>query len=230
MRTPTMSLSLRIAYLLPLVGISPACPGASGSEQPAVTVSAAGDDAPVQAAGEPAAPTPEPVDAPPARRAASGLDLGMSFEPFEVQALVEDQANCRVCILREAGTRVLLTHGSLEDPKYVELLLDLQALSRRYRDPGFAILALSNDAPELAKMRAETLRELRRLELDIYRVAEGDASWAEHYRVTSPYTVMFADGSGEVKFTAVDPEPLDELDAAIRASGLEVEMLDAPAD
>jgi hypothetical protein len=158
--------------------------------------------------------------------ATSGLDPGMHLRPFEVEAVGASSTICRVCELE--GKRIVIASGDVQDDAFMELLLDLQALSLRYQAPGIEVLALSSHARE-ADTEFEEARQRHRLNLPLFRPLPTDENWREHYQVDEPLTLIFADAGGVVRYSAVAPEDLAELDRAIVASGIAVDILAEPA-
>ena len=206
-----------VVVLLALVACPEASPAAAevssspASVAPDPALPAAGDEAPLEPA-----PAPEPL-----RQVSSGLDLGAQAKPFESCGLDGTDPSC-------APTNVtgplVLAHGSLDDEGFVELLLDLQAVQRRYKVDQLRVLALTSDPLNTLAARRDELSKLRRLELEVRRVDTDEKVWREHYRVEETGTVMFVDGDSTVRYSQVAPARLDTLDAAIVAAGVEVDI------
>lgn len=171
-------------------------------------------------------PPAEAVPKAPPRQASSGLDVGMKIEPFEVDPFNDPGASvCRICEL--SGKYVVIVSGDIEDELFVEMLLDIQSMAKRYRAPGIEVLAVSVRTPGTGQEdggRLLELKERRRLSLPVFAASPEDESWVNHYQVSKGLTVMFADAQGVVRYSQVAPASFDELNAAIVTSGVEVDI------
>ena len=79
--------------------------------------------------------------------------------------------------------------------------------------------AITPKDAKAAQEKADALRKELGVSIPIVIPAPGEDGtnkiWDEYYNITASRTLMFADGSNEVKFAAVGPEDLSGLNEAI---------------
>lgn len=192
---------------------------------PSPTGKSAEADTASEAAADPAQP------APPAHLAESGLAVGEHFEPFEVHDPSAGESFCMVC--EPATSPKIVAAGVLGDAEFEEDIKDIDAIVAKWgrdRVTAFAVVGVLENGTLVTPTRggeefvgrAGQLRDQLDVSIPVVIPVAGpdgpDAIWNERYHVTRSRTIMLADGDDEVKYSAIAPEHLGPLDAAIRAA------------
>lgn len=171
----------------------------------------------------------------PTRTAVSGLDPGMKLRPFDATDVTSDERYCPVCRFADAPTIVLV--GAVDDPEFHQDLADVEAVLARHRPFGnrpdddpvevFALVgAFGDDGLTVPPGEREAIFDAaaqirRRLGLHMpVLVPEFDdetapASAFEYYGFRRGRTLMLADDTNVVLWSAVAPPHLAEFDAAL---------------
>jgi hypothetical protein len=172
---------------------------------------------------EVAKPAPERV------LADSGLGVGGKFKPFEIVNCDSGDQYCQVC--KFGGSPKIMAVGTIDDPEFKNDLKNLDALVQKYGEDKLKAFAVVTDIKdgkavtptadrEALIARAKALKTELGVKIPVVVPAsEGGAinkEFDDYYNVTKSRTVMFADGRNSVKYSAVAPKDLAELNSAIQ--------------
>ncbi len=182
-------------------------------------------------AAKPAQPA-EPAAQKPAEdrvHADSGLGVGGKFKPFEIVNCESGEQYCQVC--KFGGSPKIMAVGTIDDPAFKTDLQNLDALVQKYGEDKVKAFAVVTDIKDgksttpladrealIAKVKALKTELGVKLPIVVPAAEEGAANKAfdDYYNVTKSRTVMFADGRNSVKYSAVAPTDLAELNTAIQ--------------
>lgn len=160
----------------------------------------------------------------------SGLGVGGKFQPFDIVNCDSGDQYCQVC--KFGGSPKIMAVGTVDDPEFKKDLQNLDALVQKYGEDKVKAFAVVTDIKDgksttpvadrealIAKVKA------MRTELGVKMpvvvpASEGGAAnkeFDDYYNVTKSRTVMFADGRNSVKYSAVAPKDLAELNTAIQS-------------
>jgi len=194
------------------------------------------DPAPARTAAATPAPAPAPAPEPAAPAADervladSGLGVGGKFKPFDIVNCDSGEQYCQVC--KFGGSPKIMAVGTIDDPEFRNDLQNLDALVQKYGEDKVKAFAVVTDIKDgkastpLAEREALIARvKALKAELGVklpivVPAAEGGAAnkeFDDYYNVTKSRTLMFADGRNSVKYSAVAPADLSELNTAIQA-------------
>jgi len=183
-------------------------------------------------AAKPAQPA-EPAAQKPAEDrvlADSGLGVGGKFKPFEIVNCESGEQYCQVC--KFGGSPKIMAVGTIDDPAFKTDLQNLDALVQKYGEDKVKAFAVVTDIKDgksttpladrealIAKVKALKTELGVKLPIVVPAAEEGAANKAfdDYYNVTKSRTVMFADGRNSVKYSAVAPTDLAELNTAIQS-------------
>lgn len=188
-----------------------------------------------------AKPAPAPAPAPVAKTepakpvddrvlADSGLGVGGKFKPFNIVNCESGEEYCQVC--KFGGSPKIMAVGTIDDPEFRTDLQNLDALVQKYGEDkvkAFAVVTDIKDGKSTTPLaeREALIAKLKALKTElgvklpiVVPAAEGGAAnkeFDDYYNVTRSRTLMFADGRNSVKYSAVAPKDLSELNTAIQA-------------
>ncbi len=193
---------------------------------PAKTAGAAEVKAPVKAETPPEAAKP----ADDRILADSGLGVGGKFKPFDIVNCDSGDQYCQVC--KFGGSPKIMAVGTIDDPAFKTDLQNLDALVQKYGEDKIKAFAVVTDIKDgksttpladrealIAKVKALRTELGVKLPMTV-PAAEGGAvnkEFDDYYNVTKSRTLMFADGRNSVKYSAVAPSDLSELNKAIES-------------
>lgn len=232
----------KVPLLLSALLLLPACDKSADKADDGAkkTAAAEADDKPAEAdeakpAGDEQAPKDEakPADDKWAKKlasrklAASGLDVGSRLSAFDIINCETGDEYCQVC--KFGGSPKIMAVGTPDDEAFKKDIKDIDAIAKKYgaKDlKAFAVItelesgkAITPKDAKAAQAKADELRKELGVSIPIVIPAPGDEGnnkiWDEYYNITASRTLMFADGSNEVKFAAVGPEDMSGLDKAI---------------
>lgn len=182
-------------------------------------------------AAKPADTKPEPAKPAEDRVLAdSGLGVGGKFKPFEIVNCESGEQYCQVC--KFGGSPKIMAVGTIDDPAFKTDLQNLDALVQKYGEDKVKAFAVVTDIKDgksttpladrdalIAKVKALKTELGVKLPIVVPAAEEGAANKAfdDYYNVTKSRTVMFADGRNSVKYSAVAPADLAELNTAIQS-------------
>ena len=182
-------------------------------------------------AGPPAA---KPTSGPRAKtKPEGGLALGERFAAFEILNCESGKVYCQVC--HYGSNPKIMAVGTLGDPGFEANLQQLEALVEKYgadavkafavvavADPDEGALVTPMGDTEALVAGAKALKQKLALSFPIVIPAAQDAKpnavFEDYYAIASSRTIMFADRDNRVRYSAVAPETLAGLDAAITDS------------
>lgn len=158
----------------------------------------------------------------------SGLGVGGKLSAFEIVNGESGEQYCQVC--RYGSSPKIMAVGRADDEAFHKDLQDLDAIVKKYGEDkikAFAVItelesgkAITPGDAEAAKKRAGAIKQELDIGMPVVVPApeEGGTNkvWDEYYNITRSRTVMFADSTNEVKFSAIGPEDWSKLDEAIR--------------
>lgn len=159
----------------------------------------------------------------------SGLGVGGKLSAFEIINCDSGDEYCQVC--KFGSSPKIMAIGSPADEDFRKDLAALDAMVKKYGEDKVKAFAVVTDidggkAPtpvankEDAQKKAKAIRDELKLAMPVVIPApeEGKANkiWEEYYNVTASRTIMFADGKNEVKYSAVAPKDLAELEGAVK--------------
>ena len=159
----------------------------------------------------------------------SGLGVGGKLSAFDIVNCESGEEYCQVC--RFGGSPKVMAVGSADDEAFKKDLKDLDAIAKKYEAQGVKAFAVVTDLvdgkattpkdAEAAKAKAKALKEELGITIPVVVPAPEDGGpnkiWDEYYNITASRTVMFADGSNEVKWSAVGADDFAKLNEAIVA-------------
>jgi hypothetical protein len=159
----------------------------------------------------------------------SGLGVGGKLSAFDIVNCESGEEYCQVC--RFGGSPKVMAVGSADDEAFKQDLKDLDAIAKKYEAQGVKAFAVVTDLvdgkattpkdAEAAKAKAKALKDELGITIPVVVPAleEGGPNkiWDEYYNITASRTVMFADGSNEVKWSAVAADDFAKLNEAIVA-------------
>ncbi len=183
----------------------------------------------VQAEQKPAAPaeTPKVDDR---VLADSGLGVGGKFKPFDIVNCESGDQYCQVC--KFGGSPKIMAVGTIDDPAFKTDLQNLDALVQKYGEDkvkAFAVVTDIKDGKSTTPLadREALIARVKALKTElgvklplVVPAAEGGVAnkeFDDYYNVTRSRTVMFADGRNSVKYSAVAPTDLADLNKAIES-------------
>lgn len=188
------------------------------------------------AAQTPDAPKPEAPQAEAPKQdervlADSGLGVGGKFKPFDIINCDSGDKYCQVC--KFGGSPKIMAVGSIDDPAFKDDIKNIDALVQKYGEDkvkAFAVITDIKDGKsatptkdvEALQARVKALKEELGVKIPlVVPAAEGDQpnkQFDDYYNITRSRTVMFADGRNAVKYSAVAPADLAELNTAIQGA------------
>ncbi len=199
------------------------------------------EDSAKQDAAEPSTPKPAPKPAPapepeppkdPRVLAESGLGVGGELKPFEIVNSETGERYCQIC--KFGASPKIMAVGALDDVDFHDDLQNLDAVVKKYEAKqggetlkAFGVVTVIRDGKSITPLQEreallEQVKALRAtLRVDIPLVVpalqeEGpNKAFDDYYNITKSRTVMFADGRNAVKFSAVAPPDLFQLNQAI---------------
>ena len=159
----------------------------------------------------------------------SGLGVGGKFQAFDIVNCDTGDQYCQVC--KFGGSPKIMAVGTLDDPEFKNDIKNLDALVQKYGEDkvkAFAVVTDIKDGKATTPVadrdalvaKAKALRTELGVKIPVVVPAnENGAPNAafEGYNVTKSRTVMFADGRNSVKYSAVAPKDLAELNTAIES-------------
>lgn len=160
----------------------------------------------------------------------SGLGVGGKFKPFNIVNCESGEEYCQVC--KFGGSPKIMAVGTIDDPEFRTDLQNLDALVQKYGEDkvkAFAVVTDIKDGKSTTPLaeREALIAKLKALKTElgvklpiVVPAAEGGAAnkeFDDYYNVTRSRTLMFADGRNSVKYSAVAPKDLSELNTAIQA-------------
>ncbi len=168
-------------------------------------------------------PAPEQV------LADSGLGVGGKFQAFDIVNCDTGDQYCQVC--KFGGSPKIMAVGTLDDPEFKNDLKNLDALVQKYGEDklkAFAVVTDIKDGKATTPVadrdalvaKAKALRTELGVKIPVVVPANDNGApntAFEGYNVTKSRTVMFADGRNSVKYSAVAPKDLAELNTAIES-------------
>ena len=200
----------------------PAAPSTAEAAKPAPAAAT-----PAAATAQPAKPA-QPVDE--RVLADSGLGVGGKFKPFDIVNCESGEQYCQVC--KFGGSPKIMAVGTIDDPEFRNDLQNLDALVQKYGEDkvkAFAVVTDIKDGKSSTPLaeREALIAKIKALKAElgvklpiVVPAAEGGAAnkeFDDYYNVTKSRTLMFADGRNSVKYSAVAPKDLSELNTAILA-------------
>lgn len=217
---------LKTTAIFGILAVALAAGGCDNKAEPAATKTAAAAEvktevkAPVEAA--------KPVDD--RVLADSGLGVGGKLKPFDIVNCDSGEQYCQVC--KFGGSPKIMAVGTIDDPAFKTDLQNLDALVQKYGEDKVKAFAVVTDIKDgksttpladrealIAKVKALRTELGVKLPL-VVPAAEGgvaNAAFDDYYNVTKSRTLMFADGGNSVKYSAVAPSDLAELNKAIES-------------
>ena len=214
-----------------MFGILAVALATGGCDNKAETAPKAAEVAKPGAAAQPAAPTAEPAKPADERVLAdSGLGVGGKFKPFDIVNCDSGEQYCQVC--KFGGSPKIMAVGTIDDPEFRTDLQNLDALVQKYGEDkvkAFAVVTDIKDGKSTTPLaeREALIAKIKALKTElgvklpiVVPAAEGGAAnkeFDDYYNVTKSRTVMFADGRNSVKYSAVAPKDLAELNTAIQS-------------
>lgn len=219
---------LKTTAMFGILAVALAAGGCDNKAEPAATKTAAGAEVKTDVKAEtPAAPA-KPVDD--RVLADSGLGVGGKFKPFDIVNCDSGDQYCQVC--KFGGSPKIMAVGTIDDPAFKTDLQNLDALVQKYGEDKVKAFAVVTDIKDgksttpladrealIAKVKALKSELGVKLPL-VVPAAEGgvaNAAFDDYYNVTKSRTLMFADGRNSVKYSAVAPSDLAELNKAIES-------------
>ena len=219
---------LKTTAIFGILAVALAAGGCDNKAEPAATKTAAAADVKTEAK------TPAPVEAakPVDDRvlADSGLGVGGKLKPFDIVNCDSGEQYCQVC--KFGGSPKIMAVGTIDDPAFKTDLQNLDALVQKYGEDKIKAFAVVTDIKDgksttpladrealIAKVKALKAELGVKLPL-VVPAAEGgvaNAAFDDYYNVTKSRTVMFADGGNSVKYSAVAPSDLAELNKSIES-------------
>jgi hypothetical protein len=160
----------------------------------------------------------------------SGLGVGGKFKPFNIVNCESGEEYCQVC--KFGGSPKIMAVGTIDDPEFRTDLQNLDALVQKYGEDkvkAFAVVTDIKDGKSTTPLaeREALIAKIKALKTElgvklpiVVPAAEGGAAnkeFDDYYNVTRSRTLMFADGRNSVKYSAVAPKDLSELNTAIQA-------------
>jgi hypothetical protein len=160
----------------------------------------------------------------------SGLGVGGKFKPFDIVNCDSGDQYCQVC--KFGGSPKIMAVGTIDDPAFKTDLQNLDALVQKYGEDkvkAFAVVTDIKDGKSTTPLadrealiaRVKALKTELGLKLPVtVPAADGGApnkAFDDYYNVTRSRTLMFADGRNSVKYSAVAPSDLSELNKAIES-------------
>ena len=158
----------------------------------------------------------------------SGLGKDGKLSAFDIVNCESGEKYCQVC--RFGGNPKLMAVGTVDDEAFHEDLKNLDAIAQKYGGDNlkaFDVIttldggkAVTPKDVAAAQKEANELREKLAIQMPVVVPAPDDGSennriWDEYYNITKSRTVMFADGSNKVQYSAVGPEDWSGLNEAI---------------
>lgn len=162
--------------------------------------------------------------------ASSGLGVGGKFKPFDIVNCDSGDQYCQVC--KFGGSPKIMAVGTIDDPAFRTDLQNLDALVQKYGEDkvkAFAVVTNIKDGKSttpladrealIAKVKALRTELGIKLPLVVPAAEDGapNKAFDDYYNVTRSRTLMFADGRNSVKYSAVAPSDLSELNKAIES-------------
>jgi hypothetical protein len=160
----------------------------------------------------------------------SGLGVGGKFQAFDIVNCETGDQYCQVC--KFGGSPKIMAVGTVDDPEFKKDLQNLDALVQKYGEDkvkAFAVVTDIKDGKAVTPTadRDALIAKVKALKTElgvkmpvVVPASEGGATnkeFDDYYNVTKSRTVMFADGRNSVKYSAVAPKDLAELNAAIQS-------------
>lgn len=160
----------------------------------------------------------------------SGLGVGGKFQAFDIVNCDTGDQYCQVC--KFGGSPKIMAVGTVDDPEFKKDLQNLDALVQKYGEDkvkGFAVVTDIKDGKAITPTadREALIARVKALKTElgikmpvVVPASEAGATnkeFDDYYNVTKSRTVMFADGRNSVKYSAVAPKDLAELNTAIQS-------------
>ena len=194
---------------------------------PAAAPVAVNPEASRPAPATPAEPAAKPVDD--RVLADSGLGVGGKFKPFDIVNCDSGDQYCQVC--KFGGSPKIMAVGTIDDPGFKTDLQNLDALVQKYGEDKVKAFAVITDIKDgksstplaerealIAKVKALKTELGVKLPMVVPATADdAHKAFDDYYNVTKSRTLMFADGRNSVKYSAVAPKDLSELNTAIQS-------------
>jgi hypothetical protein len=160
----------------------------------------------------------------------SGLGVGGKFKAFDIVNCESGEQYCQVC--KFGGSPKIMAVGTIDDPAFRTDLQNLDALVQKYGEDKLKAFAVITDIKDgkattptanrdalIAQAKALKAELGVKLPIVVPASEAGAANkeFDDYYNVTRSRTLMFADGRNAVKYSAVAPKDLSELNTAIQA-------------